>query len=57
MKQAMSSGLVVIVLTSMVLAFSGCTGAQHKDGSTYEKSKSDYEKKKEGSNSGSSYGY
>lgn len=46
----MSLGVLMAVLTSLIMGFSGCAGTDHQGGSTYEKSKSDYEdKRREGS--------
>lgn len=42
----MSLGILIVFLTPLALGVSGCAGPKHQGGSTYEKSKSDYEKKR-----------
>ena len=49
MKQLLSLGVLMVFLTPLLLGISSCAGPGHQGGSTYEKSKSDYEKQSEGS--------
>jgi hypothetical protein len=49
MKRLLSLTLLTMFLTPLLLGVSGCAGPKHEGGSTYEKSKSDYEKKDDGS--------
>jgi hypothetical protein len=49
MKRLIGFTLLTMFLTPLLLGVSGCAGAKHQGGSTYEKSKSGYEKKNDGS--------
>ncbi|MCH8313233.1 MAG: hypothetical protein IID17_09635 [Nitrospinae bacterium] len=50
MKKLMMFAMMMAFLAPFLLGISGCAGPKHQGGSTYEKSKSDYENsRREGS--------
>lgn len=52
MQRLLGFTLLTMFLTPLLLGVSGCASPTHEGGSTYEKSKSDYEKKKKDDGSG-----